>query len=264
MTEKRLDYDRAIVPQETGWWCGPAATQIVLNGLGIRVPEATLAGEIEAIENPGRGDDKDGTDYIGLIEQVMDRRVPQKQFTSVYMPNDPPTAKQKERLWADLVRSIIDNNTGVVANIVAPPHNRPRAVKGSVPPPYPPVTTYHYIALMGLDTDARAVWVADSANFGGITGWWAPFDGPGSICTLIPPKGYCASSAVPAVKPEPAKPEPLTFATEFDAVIYGDTDALRTVIRAAQRNDSRARRALARIEQTNPAALQRLIESATP
>jgi hypothetical protein len=33
MTEHVLPYDRSIVPQETGFWCGPAAAQVVLNGL---------------------------------------------------------------------------------------------------------------------------------------------------------------------------------------------------------------------------------------
>lgn len=41
--EKVLAYDRSIVAQETGYWCGPAATQVVLNGRGIRRTEADLA-----------------------------------------------------------------------------------------------------------------------------------------------------------------------------------------------------------------------------
>lgn len=207
MVEKVLNYDRSIVPQETGWWCGPASTQVVLNGLGITVPESTLAAEIEAIENPGRGDDRDGTDYIGLIEQVLDRRVPAARYTSVYTPTDPMTQAQKDRFWRDLVASI-DAGYGVVVNIVAPPTNPPRAVKGSAAPPYPRWgTTFHYGSLMGYDDtpDNRAVWFADSANFGGITGFWCPFDGPGSICSLITPKGYCYAAAS-ASAPTPATP----------------------------------------------------------
>ncbi len=214
MAETLLAYDRRIVPQETGWWCGPASTQVVLNGLGQVIAEATLAAEIEAIENPGRGDDRDGTDYIGLIEQVLDRRAPHLQYTAVQMPNDPPTPAQKERFWGHLTRSIVGNRAGVVANIVAPPGNPPRAVKGSVAPPYPRwSTTFHYVSIMGVDDSAgeRAVWIPDSAAFGGITGWWCPFDGPGSICSLIPPKGYCYAAAPPSTpapdpKPEPAQP----------------------------------------------------------
>jgi hypothetical protein len=274
MTEKRLNYNRAIVPQERGWWCGPAALQVVADGLGVRIPEATLAAEIEAIENPGRGDDKDGTDYIQLIEQVADRRFPDKKFTSVNCPNDPMSRAQKDRLWADLVRSIMDNNCGVIANIVAPPGaGRPRAVKGSVPPPYPPVTTWHYVALMGLDIDTKAVWVADSAAFGGITGWWSPFDGPGSICSLIPPKGYCYSAAVPATPPAPPDPpaDPAVVIKqsqwrhiwqthlEWLAITFGDDKAIDELVVAARNGDNRAKTALARLEQLNPSALQAYI-----
>ncbi len=35
VTEHVLDYDHAIVPQETSYWCGPASAQVVLNGQGI-------------------------------------------------------------------------------------------------------------------------------------------------------------------------------------------------------------------------------------
>jgi hypothetical protein len=208
MAEKRLDYDRSIVPQETGWWCGPASTQTVLQARGIRLREADIAAAVEQLENPGRGDDRDGTDYVGLIERFLAERVPEAKYTSVYMTQDPPTKDQREKLWTDLKRSI-DAGWGVVANIVAPPTNPPAAVKGSVRPPYMKwVTTYHYVAIMGYDDTPgqRAVWIADSANFGGITGWWCPFEGPGSISSLIPPKGYCFSQApVPAQKKdEPA------------------------------------------------------------
>lgn len=101
MTEHVLPYDRAIVPQLTGWWCGPASAQVVLNGLGLTVPEAQLAREI--------GTHTGGTDYIGLIERVLDQRVPDCQYTSVYTPNDPLTAAQKERFWAHLVQSVVGN-----------------------------------------------------------------------------------------------------------------------------------------------------------
>lgn len=209
-----LPYDRSIVAQETGWWCGPASTQIVLNGLGMLVAESTIANEIEQLENPGRGDDRDGTDYIGLIEKVLDRRAGKQQYTSVYTPNDPMTQAQKDKFWKDILHSVVGNKAGVVVNIVAPPSNPPRATKGSKPPPYPRnTTTWHYVSIMGVDEAERAVWIADSAAFGGITGFWCPFDGPGSISSLVTPKGYCYSAApiVTAPAPPPApKPTPTT------------------------------------------------------
>lgn len=203
MTEHVLPYDRAIVPQETGFWCGPASAQVVLNGMGIRVPEAQLAREI--------GTHTGGTDYIGLIERVLDQKVPDYQYTSVYTPNDPMSPAQKERFWSHLVQSIVGNKAGVIANIVAPPNNPPRGTKGSTPPPYSrAVTTWHYVSIMGIDDDPanRAVWIADSANFGGITGFWCPFDGPGSICSLIPPKGYCYAAKPVQAAPVPAQTPP--------------------------------------------------------
>lgn len=222
MTEHVLPYDRAIVPQETGFWCGPASAQVVLNGLGLKVPEAQLAREV--------GTHTGGTDHIGLIERVLDQKVPDYQYTSVYTPNDPMSQAQKDRFWQHLVQSIVGNRAGVVANIVAPPNNPPRGTKGSTPPPYSrAVTTWHYVSIMGIDDDpaSRAVWIADSANFGGITGFWCPFDGPGSICSLIPPKGYCyaarpVTQTVPAPVPAPPKAPALTKADSYALAIIGE------------------------------------------
>lgn len=274
MAEKRLDYDRSMVPQETGWWCGPASTQTVLNSRGIKIPESQIAAAIEQFENPGRGDDRDGTDYVGLIEKFLDQKVPEAKYTSVYMPNDPPSLQQKDELWRNLRRSI-DAGWGVVANIVAPPNNPPAAVKGSTPPPYPRyLTTWHYIAIMGYDDDPlnRAVWIADSANFGGITGWWCPFDGKGSICSLIPPKGYCYADVAPKPTPPIVVSPPPTWTSasitqeqwkfvwqdhlEWRAFTYGDTAAIKEIATAAAAGDAQSRAALVRLEQVNPSALQ--------
>src|SRR6476646_10805829 len=91
--EMVLPYDHSIVPQETGYWCGPAATQVVLNSRGIYVAERYLARSI--------GTDTSGTYYVCLIEQDLVRRLPQAEFMSVYMPNASPTSAQRQRLWRD-------------------------------------------------------------------------------------------------------------------------------------------------------------------
>lgn len=147
MTEKVLPYDRAVVGQETGYWCGPASTQVVLDSRGIKVPEATLAAQI--------GTTVGGTNHIGLIENVLDQRVPEARYTSVQMPTDPPTMGQRETLWRNIMRSI-DAGYGVVMNWVAPPNNYPRGVKGSISPAYRGGTVYHYVAAMGYDDDPPA------------------------------------------------------------------------------------------------------------
>lgn len=252
MAEKRLDYDRGIVPQETGWWCGPAATQIVLNARGIRLKESWIAAQIEQLENPGRGDDRDGTDYVGLIERFLDG-LPQARdakYTSVYMPNDPPTRAQKEKLWSDLV-STINAGWGMIANFVAPPRNYPRGVKGSVGPAYGGGTVYHYVAAMGYDDNpsARAVWIADSGfrPFG----YWMSFD---QFATLIPPKGYAYSQAAPLTptKPPAPKPEPgLDLAARVDKDLVARVDKLTEALTAI----------LQLLEVRDPALLQAYIEA---
>ncbi|WP_081830398.1 C39 family peptidase [Rhodococcus sp. UNC363MFTsu5.1] len=188
MTQKQLPYDRNIVPQETGYNCGPASAQIVLNSRGIRVDETQLAREIGTTWN--------GTDFVGLIERVLDERVPEARYTSVQMPNDPPTGAQCNRLWRDILRSI-DGGYGVIVNIVAPPSNYPRGVNGSVSPAYGGGTVYHYMTVMGYDDATRAVWIADSGfrPFG----YWMSFD---QLTTLIPPKGYAYADVDPAPNQE--------------------------------------------------------------
>jgi hypothetical protein len=197
MTEKLLPYDRNIVPQETGYWCGPASAQVVLNSRGINVAESTLASEIGTTWN--------GTDYVGLIERVLDRRVPQANYTAVSMPNDPPTSAQTERLWRDIVRSI-NAGWGVIVNIVAPPSNYPRGVNGSTSPQYGGGTVYHYMTAMGYNDatpGGRAVWIADSGfrPFG----YWISLS---QLASLIPPKGY-AFADVDAPAPTPPGGIPL-------------------------------------------------------
>jgi hypothetical protein len=170
MPERILDH--AYSPQETGYWCGPASTQIVLTAHGIDVPERELADEL--------GTDTDGTDWIGQISAVLARRTG-RPYATVEVPNDPPTPGQIGRLWDDIVGSI-DGGNGVVANIVATPTNRP--------PGYPAQMIYHYVAVVGYDDGERNVYVADPARFGGIEHYWLSVE---KLASLIAPKGYSAA-----------------------------------------------------------------------
>ncbi|WP_367582387.1 C39 family peptidase [Tsukamurella tyrosinosolvens] len=193
MTEKLLPYDRSIVPQETGFWCGPASSQIALNTRGIQAAEVDLARELGTTVN--------GTNHVGLIRDLLNRRLPGANYKAIFLENDPPSEAQKNTLWANLVRSI-DAGYGVVMNWVAPPSNYPRGVKGSVSPRYGGGVVYHYVTAMGYDDVARAVWIADSGFQP--QGYWISFD---QCASLIPPKGYTfADVAAPVVQlPVPAR-----------------------------------------------------------
>lgn len=192
MAEKILNYPRAGVAQETGFWCGPATLQNMLAGRGIARSEADLARRMGTTTN--------GTNHIGLLRDVLANEVPAAKYVVVQVPNDPPTREQKDALWANVRRSI-DAGYGVAVNIVAPPSNYPRAVAPStVSPSYGGGTVYHYVAIMGYsDAGQRKYWVADS-GFSPF-GYWCSHE---QMASLIPPKGYAyatAGGSAPLPKP---------------------------------------------------------------
>jgi hypothetical protein len=196
VTRKILPYDKTRLGQATGYFCGPATTQVLLSARGQIVDESTLAAEL--------GTDQDGTDYIGLLEKVLTRRlgVP---YRSVYLASDPPSSGQVEAFWASLRRSI-DGGYGVAMNWVVPPGNRPRGVLGSQSPSYPGSTVYHYVAALGYNDDAKAVWVVDSGFWP--REYWCSL---AQVATLIPPKGYAyadVSAPAPPVALPPPPPTP--------------------------------------------------------
>lgn len=163
----------------TGSWCGPTSTEIVLNGRGVVMSQQNLANEIGTTVN--------GTDYVGLIERVLNNHLPDAHYTSVYNID-------RELLWANIVASI-NAGYGCVFNIDVPPSNYPRGVKGSASPAYGGGEVFHYIAGMGYDdADPRAVWIADPGfrPFG----YWVALD---QLATMIPPKGYAYATAQPVV-----------------------------------------------------------------
>lgn len=186
VTERVLDYPRDQVVQDTFYNCGPASTQTVVRAAdGGFHTEQELGGLL--------GTSVNGTNYIGQFPAVLNRFLPGAAYRHQDMPNDPPSSSQKELLWKNITNSI-DAGYGVIANIVAPPSNYPRAVAPStISPAYSGGTVYHYIALMGhSDNGGRKVWVADSGF--SPYGYWLSFD---QLATLIPPKGYAYSTATP-------------------------------------------------------------------
>ncbi|NBE55769.1 C39 family peptidase [Streptomyces boluensis] len=170
-TTRTLEIDYQV--QETGWWCGPAATRIALSARTAPPSQATLAAELGTTEG--------GTDHISQVTGVLNSRIGTGWYETKEMPNDPPTPEQRDLLWRDIVLDI-DSNYPIVANIVAPPGNQP--------PGYPPgETIYHYFTVIGYDDAQRTVLIADPASFGGNQIYWLSFD---QLATLIPPKGYAA------------------------------------------------------------------------
>lgn len=204
MADKVLNYDRSIVPQETGWWCGPASIQVVLSGRGIKAAEATIARKTEALEGNHGWDDQDGTDHIRQVAAVLNEYLPEADYVFAELRNDPPTQAQIDLLWDRIVAST-DAGYGVVANIVSPPGNHPKAVAPStVSPNYGRGTIWHYFTIMGRGGtgENRRVWIADSGF--SPYGYWISLK---QLASLIPPKGYAYSTKV-AGPVAPARPDP--------------------------------------------------------
>ncbi|WP_329126592.1 C39 family peptidase [Streptomyces sp. NBC_01465] len=159
--------------QQTGYWCGPAATRIALSARISPPSQSTLAAQLGTTVN--------GTDHISQVTGVLNANLGTGWYETKEMPNDPPTQAQRDLLWYDIVLDI-DHNYPLVANIVAPPGNQP--------PGYPSdQTIYHYFTVIGYDDANRTVLIADPASFSGNQIYWLSFD---QLATLIPPKGYSA------------------------------------------------------------------------
>ena len=180
---KELTYDRNIVAQEYYWDCGPATAQIMLSIRGRYVDENTLIREIGTTVN--------GTDFVGLVENVLDVRLPDAGYTTVYLPNDPISAAQKKTLWDNIVHSI-DNGYGVVCNVDAPAGNHPIGVMGSETPNYGWDEILHYLGVTGYSDEhpGGAVLFGDPGFLPNV--YWVSFD---QLATLIPPKGYAYAAA---------------------------------------------------------------------
>ena len=158
--------------QQTGYWCGPAATRIALSARIAPPSQQQLANELPTTTN--------GTDWIGQVTRVLNNHVAGGWYETKEMPNDPPTQAQRDLLWRDVVLDI-DNNYPIVANIVAPANNHP--------PGYPNYTIWHYFTVIGYDDSDSTVLIADPAGFAPTATYWLTFN---QLATLIPPKGYSA------------------------------------------------------------------------
>ncbi|NON71195.1 C39 family peptidase [Corynebacterium silvaticum] len=198
--EKVLDYPRDQVTQDTFYNCGPASCQTVIrSATGGLVSESVLGKDLRTTTN--------GTDYIGQFPAVLNANVPGGEYrhrdVGAY-----PDYRLKDVIWDEITNSIRAGH-GVVANIVAPPSNYPRAVAPStMSPRYGGGVVYHYIAVMGYsDEGMRKLWIADSGFYP--YGYWIGFD---QFCTLIVPKGYAYSTA--AQKTHERKEAPVGALTE--------------------------------------------------
>lgn len=192
VTEKMLKYDHSQqrVAQEKFWDCGPASTQIVLQGAGVDMSEDQLIREL--------GTTTDGTNTVEQALPVLNRMT-KGQYKAVWMPHDPPSASERDTLWKH-IKGSIDAGFGCVLNFEVPSSNFPRGTRGSVSPAYRGAKIWHYVACMGYADDGpggRHVWIADPGfkPFG----YWMSLE---QCATAIPPHAYAYASAQAPQEPQ--------------------------------------------------------------
>ena len=185
VTEKVLKYDHSQqrVAQEKFWDCGPASTQIVLQGAGVDMSEDQLIREL--------GTTTDGTNTVEQALPVLNR-VTNGQYKAVWLAHDPPSQSETDALW-DNIKGSIDAGFGCVLNFEVPSSNFPRGTRGSVSPSYRGHKIWHYVACMGYADDGpggKHVWIADPgfAPFG----YWMSLQ---QAASAIPPHAYAYASA---------------------------------------------------------------------
>jgi hypothetical protein len=134
--------------EQYGYYCGPSATRMALSSRMADPPSQSELGSY-------MGTTTNGTDDISLVRGAMNHYLSVSSYQVTYMPDDPPTAAQQADLKKSLVGSI-DAGYALVVNVVS----------GWRPPGYPSGTIYHYVAVVGYDSDGDKVLIADPAATG--------------------------------------------------------------------------------------------------
>jgi hypothetical protein len=146
-SEARIDYE--FQWQETGYWCGPAATRMALTGRGYFYSQGAIANAL--------GTTTEGTSSVYEITRVLNDFGDTQFYETRMIPGTWATDEEIALLRSD-VRYDIANGYPIVANVVGTAVD----VDGNS-------HTYsggHYLAVVGYRDDGNAVRIADSAVVG--------------------------------------------------------------------------------------------------
>lgn len=142
-TERVLPHE--IHYQDTGYFCGPAATRTALSVRGVVVAESTLAGILKTTTA--------GTNSSNDIVRGLNAYLP-GIYSAKFIPGSSASAAQAEQFRRDLVHSVAAGYA-VVANVVG----TARASDGRNYS-YP---GGHYVSVVGYRKDGAEAYVSDNA-----------------------------------------------------------------------------------------------------
>jgi Peptidase_C39 like family len=169
-TSRTLNYQFQF--QQTGYWCGPAATRIALSARGRVFTQAYLAGQLHTTVN--------GTNSAAETTRVLNNLGNTRFYETKWIPGNTATQAQINRLQWDVVFDI-DRGYPLVANVVG----RAIDTDGDAHA----YMNGHYLAIVGYSSDGWNVKVADSADAHHVGWYWMSTS---RMATWIAARGYSA------------------------------------------------------------------------
>jgi len=158
--------------QETGYWCGPAATRNALTARGYYNSQSDLAGRL--------GTTVDGTSSSSEITRVLNEVGQTSFYETKVIPGQSATSDEIARLKSDVLYDI-PRGFPLVANIV-----------GQAVDTDGDSHSYwggHYLAVVGYSDDGNTVKIADSADANGYGWYWMS---TARLADWIAMRGYSA------------------------------------------------------------------------
>jgi hypothetical protein len=141
--------------QQTGYWCGPAATRIALTGRGYYYSQSYIAGQLGTTVN--------GTNSAYDTTRVLNSLGRTRFYETKMIPGNMATNSEISRLKSDILYDI-PRGYILVANVVGTAVDTDgdaHSYRGG-----------HYIAIVGYKDNGNTVKIADTADANGYGWYW--------------------------------------------------------------------------------------------
>ncbi len=159
--------------QSTPYNCGPTAGAMCLSAKGVHVSADELGRAMKLTT--------EGTTFGNVapaLTQYIKRADPNASYTGQWIDGNDATPQQVEEMWNRFVKNA-QGGFGSMCNWWVPAGKYPGAPDKGV--------IYHYVAVVGVNTDNHHVLIADSARFHGNETYWLP---KGEVATFCAGRGY--------------------------------------------------------------------------
>lgn len=171
-----MELSRTFQIQQTGWWCGPAATKVALSVLGVEVSQQELADAL--------GTTTDGTNSSNEVVRVLNAYLGGEYYSATFIGGNDATGDEVEAL-RDVVRNTIPAGYALVANV--------RGTVTDVDGHNHAYPNGHYVAVTGSDPSNDYVLISDVAS----GEYWTTLP---RLATWIATRGYSSAAVAPVME----------------------------------------------------------------